>query len=231
MTDWTEYVLALALFVASHFLPRIGGAREKLIAAIGRRTYFSVYGAISVALLVWVIAAAGRAPYIELWPHYQWMRWLPNVVMPVAIVLATCGAGLRQPFTLGGRRGQPFNPARSGVAAVSRHPLFLALALWAGTHLVANGDLAHVILFASFLAMPLAAILVFDARARQSLPPAEVLRFFTATALFSPRPLFQHDWLRENGSAMALRAAIGLLLWLALLHLHGAMIGASPFPF
>ena len=62
MTEWTEYAVALAVFVASHFLPRIGGLRDRLIAAVGRRTYFSAYGVLSVGLLVWVIAAAGRAP-------------------------------------------------------------------------------------------------------------------------------------------------------------------------
>lgn len=158
MTGWSEYALALALFVGSHFLPRVGGLRDRLIAAVGRRVYFSVYGLLSLALLVWVISAAGRAPYVELWPQMPWTRWVPNLAMPVAMVLAAIGAGLGQPYTLGGRRNAVFDPSDPGLAALSRHPLFLALALWAIAHLFPNGDLAHVILFGAFGLLALAAI-------------------------------------------------------------------------
>ncbi|WP_370270237.1 NnrU family protein, partial [Nioella sp.] len=87
MTGWTEYTLALAIFIASHFLPRIGGLRDGLIAAVGRRVYFSAYGLLSLALLVWVIVAAGRAPYVELWPQVPWTRWVPTIASPIATVL------------------------------------------------------------------------------------------------------------------------------------------------
>ncbi|MWD27540.1 NnrU family protein [Aquicoccus sp. SCR17] len=228
MTGWTEYALALVLFMGSHFLPRLGGLREVLIARLGRSVYFSAYGLLSLALLVWVIVAAGRAPYLELWPQLPWMRWLPNLAMPLAAILVTCGAGLPNPFTLGGGRTR-FDPAAPGFAAVSRHPLFLALALWAGTHLVVNGDLAHVILFGSFAGMALAAIPAFDARARRSLG-AEAPAFFDATAIFSLAPLARRDWRRANLRGVGLRAGLGLGLWFAALHLHALVIGVSPFP-
>lgn len=229
MTGWTEYTLALALFVGSHFLPRIGGMRDRLIHRFGRRAYFSVYGLLSLTLLVWVIAAAGRAPYVELWPQLPWMRWVPNLAMPVAAMLITCGAGLPNPATLGGRRSAPYDPAAPGFAAVSRHPLFLALALWSGSHLLVNGDVAHVILFGSFACMALAVIPAFDAKARRTLGH-EAPAFFASTALLSPRPLFRPAWLRANGARLALRAALGLGLWIGALHLHGLVIGVSPFP-
>lgn len=225
-----EYVLALTCFVASHFVPRLGGLRERLIAAIGRRAYFSVYGLLSLALLVWVIVAAGRAPYVMLWPQLPWTRWVPNLAMPIAVILATCGAGISQPFTLGGRRKAAFDADNPGFAAISRHPLFLALALWAGAHLVPNGDLAHVVLFGSFLAMPLAAIPIFDAKARRDLAPGTRQAFFAATSILSVAPLADHRWLRANGRSTAMKAGIALVLWVGLLHLHTAVIGVSPFP-
>jgi uncharacterized membrane protein len=222
MTGWAEYTLALALFAASHFVPRLWGLRDRLIGAVGRRVDFSVYGLISLALLVWVIATAGRAPYVELWPQWPWTRWVPNVAMPVALVLVTCGIGMAQPYTLGGRK--TFDPAQPGFAAMSRHPLFLALALWAGAHLVPNGDLAHVILFGSFTAMALAAIPAFDARARRA---SDLL---SHTALFSLRPLANPHWRRANLRRLLIRTAIGLILWMGTLHLHALVIGVSPFP-
>lgn len=224
MTGWAEYTLALALFAASHFVPRLGGLRERLIGAVGRRVYFAAYGVISLALLVWVIAAAGRTPYVELWPQLPWTRWVPNLTMPVALVLVACGIGAAQHYTLGGSK--TFDPAQPGFAAVSRHPLFLALALWAGAHLYPNGDLAHVILFGSFAAMALAAIPAFDAKARRAAGPD----IFAQTALLSLKPMTCSAWRRANLRRVLIRSAIGLLVWMALLHLHGLVIGVSPFP-
>jgi uncharacterized membrane protein len=229
MTGWTEYLLALAIFVASHVLPRFGGLRDRLIGAVGRRAYFSAYGLLSLALLVWVIVAAGRAPHVELWPQAPWTRWVPNIAMPMATVLIACGFGLRNPFTLGGKRDAIVDPDHPGFAAITRHPLFLALALWAGAHLVPNGDLAHVILFGCFSAMALAAIPAFDARARRSLGP-QATAFFKATATLSLQPLTDRVWLRDNARPLAIRTIIGLLIWVAALHLHGPLIGVTPFP-
>ncbi|MEC7761882.1 MAG: NnrU family protein [Pseudomonadota bacterium] len=229
MTGWTEYTLALALFVASHFLPRLGDLRGRLIARIGRRAYFAGYGLLSLALLVWVIAAAGRAPFVELWPQTGWTRWVPNLAMPVALILAAAGPGLRQPFTLGGKRGVPLDPADPGLAALSRHPLFVALALWALAHMVPNGDLAHVILFGLFAALALAAIPIFDARARQSLGP-DAPAFFATTAILSLRPLARPTWCRANARSLAIRTAIAIALWLTLYALHGPVIGVPPTP-
>ena len=229
MTGWGEYALALALFVGSHFVPRLGGLRERMIGRLGRRAYFGLYGVLSTALLVWLVSAAIRAPYVELWPQMPWTRWVPNIAMPVALVLVSCGIGLRQPFTLGGRRGVAFDPDDPGFAAISRHPLFLALALWAGGHLVPNGDLAMVVLFGSFTLMALVAIPAFDGRARRMLGPAAGV-FLAQTAVLSLAPLAETSWRRANTRRMSLRAFLGLVLWVALLHLHGVIIGASPLP-
>lgn len=228
MTGWSEYALALAIFVTSHFLPRVGGLRERLIGTFGRRVYFAAYGMLSLCLLAWLIVAAGRAPYVALWPQLPWTRWVPNVVMPVAFVLAVCGIGLPAAVTLGGKSKARFDPANPGFAAITRHPLFLSLALWSAAHLFPNGDLAHAILFGSFFAMALAAIPAFDAKARHCLGD-QAEAYFRATALLSPVPLFDGAWRRSNGRRLALRAVLGLVLWQGALQLHD-LAGVSPFP-
>ncbi|WP_424926764.1 NnrU family protein [Amaricoccus tamworthensis] len=229
MGGWAEFGLALAVFVGSHFLPRLGGLRDRLIGRFGRRPYFLVYGVVSVILLGWLIGAAGRTPYVELWPQMPWMRWVPNVALPVAILLVTCGVGLPNPFTLGSRRNAVFDREKPGFAAVSRHPLFVALALWAGSHLVVNGDLAHVILFGIFLAMAVVAIPVFDGKARRELGP-DAGRFLDRTAVLSFAPLCQRTWLKANGPALLRRGFVGLIVWVGVLEFHVAVIGISALP-
>ncbi len=226
MTGWTEFILAMAAFLGSHFLPRLGDLRGRMIRAVGRRLYFSAYGALSLALLIWVIVAAGRAPYVELWSQWPWMRWVPNLAMPVAAVLAAIGLGIRQPYTLGGRRRAGFDARDPGAAAVVRHPLLLSLAVWAAAHMVPNGDLAHVILFGGFALLALGAMPVFDLRARRS----EGAAFFEATSPLSLAPFADPVWRRRNGRALVLRAGVGLALWAGALLLHTWVIGVSPYP-
>lgn len=226
---WASFVAALAAFVGSHFLPAATGAREALVARFGRRAYFSGYGLVSLALLAWLVVAARDAPYVELWPAAPWLRWVPNVIMPAVFVLAACGVGAAQPFALGSRRGAAFDPADPGFAAVARHPLLLALALWAGAHAAANGDLAHVALFGLFLAMAVLAMAAADRRAARTLGPGAAA-FFAATATLSLRPFADAGWRARNLRRLWPRAAAGLALWLAALHLHGPAIGVSPLP-
>lgn len=121
--EWAEFALALAAFLGSHVIP--ARLRGPLVARFGKRAYVIGYSLLSLGLLYWLIVAAGRAPFVEIWPQWPWTRWLVNIVMPLAVLAAA----------LGGMGG-----------------LMLAFCLWSGAHLLANGDLAHVILFGLMLA-------------------------------------------------------------------------------
>lgn len=120
--EWAEFSIALAAFLGSHVIPV--RFRAPFIAALGKRGYVVAYSALSLGLLYWLIVASARAPYVELWPQEPWMRWLVNLAMPVAVLAA----------------------ATAGMAG-----LMAAFALWAGAHLLANGDVAHAILFGLLL--------------------------------------------------------------------------------
>ncbi|MTH34519.1 NnrU family protein [Paracoccus limosus] len=124
--EWAEFSAALAAFLGAHVVPM--RLRGPLVARLGRRAYVLGYSLLSLGLLYWLIVAAGRAPWVEIWPQEPWMRWAVNLAMPVAFLLAATGgmAGLMAAFTL-----------------------------WAGTHLLANGDLAHVLLFGILLSYAL----------------------------------------------------------------------------
>jgi uncharacterized membrane protein len=230
MTGWTGFALAYAAFLGTHFVPTRPPVRERLIAALGRRAWFSAYGLVSLAVTAWLIAAAGSAPYLELWPQLPWTRWVPNLVMPVAVALAVLGlpAGT---VTLGGPKRPTLDPYRPGMAALTRHPLLWALTLWALSHLAPNGDLAHVLLFGGFAAMGLAAMAVFDARARRVMTSHETQAYFDATATLSLAPLLRPAWWREAVAPRWRRFLVALLVWLGALALHPWIIGLSPLPF
>ncbi len=231
LSGWSGFSLALLAFLLTHFVPTRPRLRERLVAALGRRAWFSLYGIVSLLVTAWVIWAAGRAPYLELWPQLPWTRWVPNLAMPLAVAVAVLGLPART-VTLGGpRQPRPESWADPGAfAALTRHPLIWALALWSLAHLVPNGDLAHVVLFGGFALMGLLAMPAFDARARRAMTPEEARAYFGSTATLSLRPLLRPGWWRAAVLPRAGRLLIAALVWLLLLLLHPWVIGASPLP-
>ncbi len=230
LSGWAEFALALVVFVASHFLPRVGGLRETLIGRIGRRPYFAGYGIVSLVVLFWLIGSASRAPYVELWAASEWTRKVPTVVMPFAMVLAVIGVETRWPYTLGSKEAKAFDPENPDLAALTRHPLLWALALWSAAHLPPNGDLAHVLLFGGFAVMSLAAMPMFDRSAKTVLAADDAARLFQAAPLLSLKTLFDPKWLIENRRDLAWRLAGAVVIWAVAFGLHGAVLGVSPEP-
>jgi uncharacterized membrane protein len=224
MGGWGEYAAAWAVFLGSHMLPARPRWRARLAAPLGERGFTLAYSLASVLVLGWLVAAAGRAPFVPLWGWAAWQAWVPNLVMPVACVLLALGAGIPNPFSIGGAGNEAFDPARPGVLALTRHPVLLAIVLWAAAHLPPNGDLATVSLFGAFAAMGLAGMRALDARRRRAWGEARwrVLAGGTGTWRIRGAGL---AW-----RAAALRIAAGLGLWLALLALHPLVLGVPPLP-
>lgn len=64
---WAEFVLAFGVFFASHSIPVRPPVRPWLVSRLGAGGFHLVYSLLSLAVLGWLITAAGRAPYVELW--------------------------------------------------------------------------------------------------------------------------------------------------------------------
>ena len=215
MSGWAELGLAFALFAAAHLIPVRAGLRSYLVGLAGQQTYLVSYTLVSVALLVWLIVAAGRAPYVGLWASAPWQAWTALVAMVPVCMLVALGLGVPNPFSFGGGDAAWFDPDRPRIVGVTRHPLLWALALWAAAHLVANGDLAHLLLFGGLLAMALAGIVQLDRRAARRLGDARWRRLAGRSVT---------GW----RGADALRLTGAVLLYAALLLAHGPVIGVSP---
>ncbi len=219
---WVEFVTAYVMFYLSHSILVRPPVRSWLRARLGGVGFAATYSALSLAVLAWLISAAGRAPYVPLWGWAKWQVHVPLVVMgPVCLILAFSIAR-PNPFSFGGTRNDRFDPARPGIVRWSRHPLLLALALWAAAHIVPNGDLAHVILFGSFAAFALLGGRLIDLRKRREMG-AEWQRLRTAVA---EGPFL--SWSSTGGTLARLSAGIGL--YAALLWLHPMLFGVSPLP-
>jgi uncharacterized membrane protein len=218
---WGEYALAFAAFFLTHSVPVRPPVRPWLVARLGPAGFGMAYSALSLGVLAWLIGAAGRAPYLPLWPWAAWQNHVVlSVMLPVCLILALAIAR-PNPFSFGGAGNDRFDPARPGIVRLTRHPLLLALALWAGAHLLANGDLAHGLLFGTFAGFALLGMRLVDRRRRRELG-ADWARLEAARR---GGPLRPASW-----PGAGLRLGLGGALYAGLLWLHPWLFGVSPLP-
>ncbi|KQB11368.1 NnrU family protein [Rhodobacter capsulatus] len=225
---WLEFSLAGLAFMATHLIPATPRIKAPLVAAFGRVGYGIAFGALALGLLYWLILAAARAPFIELWPQEIWMRWVANIVMPLVILISSYAIAAPNPFAFEGRAGG-FDPARPGIVGITRQPFLWALVLWALAHLLVNGDLAHAVLFGVFLVFSLIGMRAMERRLIRRIGLAEFQRLAARTSLIPFAALLTGRW-RPRGRPSALRLAVAVFAWAAVFHLHELVIGLSPAP-
>ena len=177
-----EFVCALLAFVVSHRLPTTPKVRGWLVGRLGERLYLIVYGLVSLAIVAWLISAAVRAPTFVIWPFQAWQAVLPLVLMPFALTLLIASALSPNPLSVS-LRPVTVEAALPSVVSITRHPILWAFALWALSHLIANGDLVAVILFGGLGFFALMGMRILDRRTQRQLGAAEWTRLAGPTSV------------------------------------------------
>jgi len=130
----TLLIIGIVVIIGIHLVPAFSDVRERLVERLGTNGYrllFSVVATLGLVLLIWGFA---RAPVIQVWSPPNWTRYVAMVLMlPVFPLLIAA-----------------YLPGN--IKAKVKHPFLVAIKTWALAHLIANGDLASMILFGSFLA-------------------------------------------------------------------------------
>lgn len=130
-------IAGLVIFLGAHSIAIIApGIRDSWRAKMGEGPWKGMYSVISLAgfvLICWGFAQARHAPTVLYTPP-AWLRYVAAVLMlPVFPLLFAS--------MLPGR-----------IRTAMKHPLLAGVKFWALAHLLANGMLADVLLFGSFLA-------------------------------------------------------------------------------
>lgn len=230
---WLEFISAGLVFLVTHRVPTIQSVRAKIIDSIGERGFLMAYSALSIMVLTWLIIAAGRAPYVELWQPAPWHYMVPNILMPMVVLVIAFSIGAPNPLSFGGANPTAFNPDHPGFAGILRHGLLWALALWSGSHIFPNGDLAHVILFGSFLAFSILGMLIIDRRRQRQMGVESWKAMARATSSWPFQALITGRWKPSFSSAWRgtiIRLFVGIALYIALIMAHADVIGVSPLP-
>lgn len=213
--DPTFSIVALwSGFALSHMALSSLRLRPKLVAALGPGPFQGLYSLLAFAFFVplcWV--------YLENRHEGAWLwsvalgpalRWALYLAMGVAFVLIVAGALQPSPAAVGSK-----TTGVRGVHRITRHPVFMGLALFGLLHLVPNGFASDVAFFGGF---PLFTLLGCWHQDRRKLAEgSETFRSFHAQTPFLPftgRDTLQG--LRElSPAALGIGAALSVLLRLA----------------
>jgi len=215
--DWGNFIAAFVVFFLSHSFPVRPPVKSRIVAKIGARGFALAYSALSIAILSWIIVAAGRTPFIEIWPYAPWQNHAPLTGMLVAVIIISLAFGRPNPLSFGGWDNHRFDPENPGIIGWIRHPLLIALLIWSISHMIPNGNLAHVIVFGLFAGFSLLGCKIIDRRSKRILGLQEWQRLAAAKRKFS---------ITRGGVT---RLIIGVLLYLAMLYSHEWLIGVPPF--
>jgi uncharacterized membrane protein len=150
----------------------------------------SVLSLAGFALLVWGWGMARQMPVV-LWQPPVGMRHAASLLTLLSFVLLAAA----------------YVPGNA-IKARFHHPMVLGVKTWALAHLLSNGNVAHVVLFGSFLAW---AVLLFIASRRRDRREATV---------YAPGRL----------APTLVTVVVGVAAWAVFaFKLHGMWIGVRPF--
>jgi len=139
-------VLGLAIFFGVHSLSIFREKREVLINKIGAMPYKGLYSLVSILGFVLLVMGKGSAEFIHIWQPPLVLAMVTKFLMLFAWILMVAA----------------YIP--SNFKRMIRHPMLLSVKLWAVAHLLINGDLASIILFGSFLAFGVIAMISANKR-------------------------------------------------------------------
>ncbi len=178
-------IIGLVLFFAVHVFSSVRGARQKLIARIGEGPYKGLYALVSVAGFALIVVGMMKARPVELWTPPEWGRFATIWFMPFAFI------SLIAAYVPG------------NIRRVTAHPMLWGVTLWSLLHLLANGDLAGLLLFGGFGLYSVHAMSSQSARGAKAATQRRPVIYDVATI------------------------AVGLLVYWLLLRYHGALFGVA----
>jgi uncharacterized membrane protein len=161
-------ITGLLIFLGVHSISILAPAsRDRWAAALGANAWRGLYSVIALAGFVLLIYGYGQARQTAglLYMPPLWLRHVALVLMlPVFPLLFAA-----------------YLPGR--IKQAVKHPMLVAVKAWALAHLLANGSVADVLLFGSFLAWAVVDRISLKRRGQRPVPGAAPSRWNDLVAL------------------------------------------------
>lgn len=125
-------ISGLIIFLGVHLLPTFSSVRTRLIEKYGEKRYKGFYSLVAGFGLIVIIVGMIYRDFVHLWVPPVWGRHAAIILMLPSVILLSAAK------------------VPTNIKRFIRHPMLWGVTLWACAHLLANGDLASLILFGSF---------------------------------------------------------------------------------
>jgi uncharacterized membrane protein len=226
-------VAAGIAFLAIHLVISGTRVRDGIVNAIGEGPYLGLFSLASLATIAWLVISYNAA---ELSPANRMLydlgrgvRDMGILVIAVAFLLGLQGLLMPNPTSVQQGAAAAKEANIKGVLRITRHPFLWGVVIWSAFHVLANGDLASVIFFGTFLAVAFFGTFSIDAKRKRKL--GSIWEGFAAKTSNVPfgAVLSGRNSLKF-GESLGWRFWLAAALFLAVLFAHPYLFHASPFP-
>ncbi|MCG8609044.1 MAG: NnrU family protein [Pseudomonadales bacterium] len=179
-------IVGLVLFLGVHSISIFNVSwRNQMVTRYGEQRFKGVYSLVALAgfvLIVWGYGLARMEPVVVYNPPF----WLRHVAMLLLIPVFPLLVAAHLP---------------SRIGSIVKHPMLVAVKLWALAHLLANGMLADLLLFGAFLGWAVADRISVKKRPVTPVTPPptgarnDIIVIVAGLALFIVFSLWLHAWL------------------------------------
>lgn len=221
-------ILAGLFFIAVHIGVAGTRLRDGVVAGLGVRGYMILFSLASLVGIWWLASSYKHADYVPLWGQPEWWKLVADVLMLPAFLLVVIGLLTPNPTAVAQEKLASRPP--QGIVRVTRHPFLMGVALWAFLHLVANGDVASVLLFGALLVVAVAGPPSIDAKRRRSLGAGAWDAFAARTSILPFGAIAAGRNTLDVGEIGWWRIGVGALAYVLFIGGHSHIIGVSPFP-
>ncbi|MGI8740473.1 MAG: NnrU family protein [Gammaproteobacteria bacterium] len=121
--------LGIIVFAGVHLVPGFPALRERLTGRFGEGGYMVPFSGVALVGLLLIIFGKSAADFVALWQPPGWGRAAALLITPLAFVLLAAA----------------YLP--TNIKRFTAHPMLWGVSAWAAAHLLANGDLASLVLF------------------------------------------------------------------------------------
>ena len=223
----TQLILAALFFITLHIGVSGTSARGRAIEKLGENVYRAAFSLLSLLGIVWLAHAYQVAGYIETWGQLVWFKPIAALLMLVAFLLVVLGIMTPNPMAVGGENLLMADAPARGIHRVTRHPFLWGVAVWAFVHMIANGDVASLVLFGSLLVLVFAGMISIDAKRKKTCG-----RHWDSYAAATSIIPFQA--IKDGRNTLVIaefkvwQLVVALVLYLVAMHFHQIWFGVSP---
>ncbi|MFD2190079.1 NnrU family protein [Pistricoccus aurantiacus] len=179
-------ILGLILFFVPHSVALVSADwRDAQVRRFGELPWKAGYGLVSLAglvLIIWGYGEARQAPTLLWAPSRSLFPVTSLLMLPVFPLLVAA-----------------YVPSR--IKRWTRHPMLIAVILWAIAHLLVNGTLADLLLFGVFLVWAVLDLFSFSRRTPRDTPHVpmrrggDILVIVLGLAIYAAFVVWLHGWL------------------------------------